>query len=141
MVALRARAQDAEVRLEKLQEVRLDLDCLRDRVWTLPERVGDDVDRLRYRCSQGEENDESVRQVLERHLDWIRVLYDRVGRLEAQEAHRVSARAPAPAPVPAPAPAPLPSEELVRMMASAFQQYSATQPAPLDHQPPSGDRA
>ncbi|KAE8950710.1 hypothetical protein PR001_g34038, partial [Phytophthora rubi] len=32
MVALRARVQDAEVRLEKLQEVRQDLDRLRDRV-------------------------------------------------------------------------------------------------------------
>ncbi|KAE8953109.1 hypothetical protein PF010_g27520 [Phytophthora fragariae] len=32
MVALRARVQDAEARLEKLQDVREDLDCLRDRV-------------------------------------------------------------------------------------------------------------
>ncbi|KAE9018543.1 hypothetical protein PR002_g13070 [Phytophthora rubi] len=69
MVALRARVQDAEVRLEKLQEVRQDLDRLLDRVWALPERVGDDVDRLRHRCSQGEENDELVHQCLERHLD------------------------------------------------------------------------
>ncbi|KAE9073423.1 hypothetical protein PF010_g25080 [Phytophthora fragariae] len=32
MVALRARVQDAEARVEKLQGIRQDLDCLRDRV-------------------------------------------------------------------------------------------------------------
>ncbi|KAE9307824.1 hypothetical protein PF008_g21146 [Phytophthora fragariae] len=137
MVALRARVQDAEARLEKLQGVRQDLDCLRDRVWDLPRQLGDDVDRLRTRCSQSEESDASVRQILDRHLDWIRTLYDRVGSLEAQGARRVAARAPAPAPVPSP----LPSEELVRMMANAFQLYSATQSAPQAQQPPSADRA
>ncbi|KAE9193109.1 hypothetical protein PF004_g21115 [Phytophthora fragariae] len=129
MVALRTRVQDTEARLEKLQDVRQDLDCLRDRVWDLS-RLGDEFDRLRTRCSQGEENGERARQGLERHLDWIRVLYDRVGRLEAQEARRVAAHAPDPAP--APAPAQLPSEEVVRMMANAFRQYSATQSAPQD---------
>ncbi|KAE8994630.1 hypothetical protein PR002_g19868 [Phytophthora rubi] len=137
MVALRARVQDAEARLEKLQNVRRDLDFLRDRVWDLPRQLNDEAVRLQTWCSQGEKNDASVRQVLERHLDWIRTLYDRVGRLEAQEARRVAARAPAPAP----APAPLPSEEFVRMMANAFQQYSATQSAPQAQQPPPGDRA
>ncbi|KAE8958739.1 hypothetical protein PF006_g31118 [Phytophthora fragariae] len=133
MVALRARVQDAEARLENLQGVREDLDCLRNRVWDLPRQLGGDVDRLRGRCSRGEENDEQVRQSLERHLAWFRDLYDRMGYLEAQEARRVAARAPAPAQ--------LPSEDLVRMMASAFQQYSATQSAPQSHQPPPGDRA
>ncbi|KAE8978778.1 hypothetical protein PR001_g24748 [Phytophthora rubi] len=137
MVALRARVQDAEARLEKLQNARRDLDFLRDRVWNLPRQLDEEAERLRTRCSRGEENDASVRQVLERHLDWIRILYDRVGSLEAQEARRVAARAPAPSP----APAPLPSEELVRMMANAFQQYSATQSAPQAQQPPPGDRA
>ncbi|KAE9273317.1 hypothetical protein PR003_g29943, partial [Phytophthora rubi] len=141
MVALRARVQDAEARLEKLQDVREDLDCLRDRVWDLPQQLGGDVERLRTRCSQGEESDERVRQGLERHLAWFRDLYDRVGYLEAREARRVAARAPDPAPATAPAPAQLPSEELVRMMANAFQQYSATQSAPQAQQPPSGDRA
>ncbi|KAE8972087.1 hypothetical protein PR003_g27829 [Phytophthora rubi] len=145
MVALRARVQDAEARLEKLQDVRQDLDCLRDHVWDLPRQVGGDVERLQTRCSQGEENDERVRQGLERHVAWIRDLNDRVGYLEAREARRVAARAPDPAPDPAPAPAPaparLPSEELVRMMANAFQQYSATQSAPQAQQPPPGDRA
>ncbi|KAE9053022.1 hypothetical protein PF010_g33082 [Phytophthora fragariae] len=139
MVALRARVQDAEARLENLQGVREDLDCLRNRVWHLPRQLGGDVDRLRGRCSQGEENDEQVRQSLERHLAWFRDLHDRVGYLEAREARRVAARAPDPAP--APAPAQLPSENLVRMMASAFQQYSATQSAPQAQQPPPGDRA
>ncbi|KAE8910030.1 hypothetical protein PF005_g10254 [Phytophthora fragariae] len=137
MVTLCARVQHAEARLERPQDVRRDLDFLRDRVWDLPRQLGDGAGRLRARCSQGEENDELVRQSLERHLDWIRTLYDRVGSLEAQEARRVAARAPAPAP----APAQLPSEELVRMMANAFQQYSATQSAPQDQQPPPGDRA
>ncbi|KAE8968935.1 hypothetical protein PF005_g28437 [Phytophthora fragariae] len=141
MVALRARVQDAEARLEKLQNVRRDLDFLRDRVWDLPRQLDDEAVRLQTWCSQGEKNNASVRQVLERHLDWIRTLYDRVGSLEAQEARRVAARAPAPAPGPAPAPAQLPSEELVRMMANAFRQYSATQSAPQDQQPPPGDRA
>ncbi|KAE9322863.1 hypothetical protein PR003_g17117 [Phytophthora rubi] len=140
MVAHRARVQDAEARLEKLQDVRQDLDCLRDRVWDLPRQLGGDVDRLRGRCSKGEENDERTRLGLERHVAWIRDLYDRVGRLEAWEAHRVAARAPDPAPAPAPAPAQLPSEELVRMMANAFRQYSATQAAPQDQHPPPGDR-
>ncbi|KAE9073802.1 hypothetical protein PF005_g29364 [Phytophthora fragariae] len=139
MVALRARVQDAEARLKNLQGVRVDLDCLRNRVWDLPRQLGGDVDRLRGRCSQGEENDEQVRQSLERHLAWFRDLYDRLGYLEAQEARRVAAHAPDPAP--APAPAHLPSEELVRMMANAFQQYSATQSAPQAQQPPPGDRA
>ncbi|KAE9079718.1 hypothetical protein PF010_g22648 [Phytophthora fragariae] len=121
MVALRAHVQDAEARLEKLLNVRRDLDFLRDRVWDLHRQLDDDAVRLQTWCSQGEKNDASVRQVLERHLDWIRTLYDRVGSLEAQEARRVAARAPAPASDPAP----LPSEELVRMMANAFQQYSA----------------
>ncbi|KAE8899485.1 hypothetical protein PF003_g16510 [Phytophthora fragariae] len=58
MVALRARVQDAEARLENLQGVREDLDCLRNRVWDLPRQLGGDVDRLRGRCSRGEENDE-----------------------------------------------------------------------------------
>ncbi|KAE8962647.1 hypothetical protein PF005_g30025 [Phytophthora fragariae] len=137
MVALRARVQDAEARLENLQGVREDLDCLRNRVWDLPRQLGGDVDRLRGRCSRGEENDEQVRQGLEVHLAWFRDLYDRLGYLEAQEARRVAARAPDPAP----APAQLPSEDLVRMMTSAFQQYSATQSAPQAHQPPPGDRA
>ncbi|KAE8991631.1 hypothetical protein PF005_g20122 [Phytophthora fragariae] len=137
MVALRARVQDAEARLEKLQNVRRDLDFLRDRVWNLPRQLDEEAERLRTRFSRGEENDASVRQVLERHLDWIRILYDRVGSLEAQEARRVAARAPAPSP----APAPLPSEELVRMITNAFQQYSATQSAPQAQQPPPGDRA
>ncbi|KAE9059668.1 hypothetical protein PF005_g28449 [Phytophthora fragariae] len=141
MVALRARVQDAEARLENPQGVREDLDCLRNRVWDLPRQLGGDVDRLRGRCSQGEENDEQVRQSLERHLAWFRDLYDRFGYLEAQEAGRVAARAPDPAPAPAPAPAQLPSEELVRMMANAFQQYSATQSTPQAQQPPPGDRA
>ncbi|KAE8970222.1 hypothetical protein PF011_g26505 [Phytophthora fragariae] len=139
MVALRARVQDAEARLENLQGVREDLDCLRNRVWDLPRQLGGDVDRLRGRCSQGEEKDEQVRQSLERHLAWFRDLYDRLGYLEAQVARRVAARAPDPAP--APAPAQLPSEDLVRMMASAFQPYSATQSAPQAQQPPPGDRA
>ncbi|KAE8962381.1 hypothetical protein PR002_g29613 [Phytophthora rubi] len=139
MVALRARVQDAEARLERLQNVRRDLDFLRDRAWDLPRQLGGDVDRLRGRCSQGEESDALARQSPERHLDWIRTLYDRLGYLEAQEARRVAARAPDPAP--APAPAQLPSEDLVRMMASAFQQYSATQSAPQAQQPPPGDRA
>ncbi|KAE8983516.1 hypothetical protein PF011_g21149 [Phytophthora fragariae] len=78
MVALRARVQDAEARLENLQGVREALDCLRNRVWDLPRQLGDDVDRLRTRCSQGKENGERARQGLERHLDWIRVLYDRL---------------------------------------------------------------
>ncbi|KAE9311523.1 hypothetical protein PF001_g9694 [Phytophthora fragariae] len=90
MVALRARVQDAEARLEKLQDVRHDLDCLRNRVWDLP-RLSDDIDRLRTRCSQGEEDGEWARQGLERHLDWIRVLYDRLGCLEAQEAQALRA--------------------------------------------------
>ncbi|KAE8979235.1 hypothetical protein PR003_g12996 [Phytophthora rubi] len=137
MVALRARVQDAEARLEKLQDVRRDLDCLRDRVWDLPRQLGDEAGRLRTRCSQGEENDELVRQGMERHLDWIRALYGRVGRLEAQEVRRVAARDPAPAH----APVQLPSEELVRIMANAFHQYSATQSSPQDQQPPPGDRA
>ncbi|KAE8893929.1 hypothetical protein PF003_g22078 [Phytophthora fragariae] len=137
MVPLRARVQDAEARLENLQGVREDLDCLRNRVWDLPRQLGGDVDRLRGRCSRGEENDEQVRQSLERHLAWFRDLYDRMGYLEAQEARRVAARAPDPAP----APAQLPSEDLVRMMASAFQQYSAMQSAPQAQQPPPGDRA
>ncbi|KAE8952555.1 hypothetical protein PR002_g32645 [Phytophthora rubi] len=141
MVALRARVQDAEARLENLQGVREDLDCLRNRVWDLPRQLDGDVDRLRGRCSRGEENDEKVRQILEMHLAWFRDLYDRLGYLEAQEARRVAARAPDPAPAPAPAPAQLPSEDLVRMMASAFQQYSATQSAPQAQQPPPGDRA
>ncbi|KAE8986799.1 hypothetical protein PR001_g22493 [Phytophthora rubi] len=141
MVALRGRVQDAEARLENLQSVHRDLDFLRDRVWDLPRRLDDEAERLRSWCSQGEKNDASVRQGLERHLDWIRTLYDRVGSLETQEARRVAARAPSPTPAPAPAPAQLPSEEFVRMMASAFQQYSATQSAPQAQQPPPGDRA
>ncbi|KAE9161447.1 hypothetical protein PF004_g30820 [Phytophthora fragariae] len=141
MVALRARVQDAEARLENLQDVREELDCLRNRVWDLPRQLGGDVDRLRGRCSRGEENDEQVRQSLERHLAWFRDLYDRMGYLEAQEARRVAARAPDPSPAPAPAPAQLPSEDLVRMMASTFQQYSATQSAPQSQQPPPGVRA
>ncbi|KAE9263927.1 hypothetical protein PF008_g32248 [Phytophthora fragariae] len=141
MVALRACVQDAEARLENLQDVREDLDCLRNRVWDLPRQLGGDVDRLRGRCSRGEENDEQVRQSLERHLPWFRDLYDRMGYLEAQEARRVAARAPDPSPAPAPAPAQHPSEDLVRMMASAFQQFSATQSAPQSQQPPPGDRA
>ncbi|KAE9053737.1 hypothetical protein PF006_g33463 [Phytophthora fragariae] len=137
MVALRARVQDAEARLERLQDIREDLDCLRDRVWDLPRQLGGDVDRLRGRCSQGEENDERVRQSLERHLAWFRDLYDRVGYLEARDTRRVAARAPDPAP----SPAQLPSEDLVRMMANAFQQYSATRSAPQAQQPPPGDRS
>ncbi|KAE8906596.1 hypothetical protein PF003_g9245 [Phytophthora fragariae] len=112
-VALRARVQDTEARLENLQGVREDLDCLRNRVWDLPRQLGGDVVRLRGRCSRGEENDEQVRQSLERHLAWFRDLYDRLGYLEAQEARRVAARARAPAPAPTPAPAQLPSEDLV----------------------------
>ncbi|KAE8875581.1 hypothetical protein PF010_g31285 [Phytophthora fragariae] len=141
MVALRARVQDAEARLERLQDIREDLDCLRDRVWDLPRQLGGDVDRLRGRCSQGEENDERVRQSLERHLAWFRDLYDRVGYLEARDTRRVAARAPDPAPAPEPSPAQLPSEDLVRMMANAFQQYSATRSAPQAQQPPPGDRS
>ncbi|KAE9062051.1 hypothetical protein PF005_g30256 [Phytophthora fragariae] len=137
MVALRARVQDAEARLANLQGAREDLDCLRNRVWDLPRQLGGDVDRLRRRCSQGEENDERVHQSLERHLAWFRDLYDRVGYLEARDARRVAA----PAPAPAPAPTQLPSEDLVRMMANAFQHYSATQSAPQAQQPPPGDRA
>ncbi|KAE9096436.1 hypothetical protein PF006_g23779 [Phytophthora fragariae] len=139
MVALRARVQNAEARLEKLQNVHRDLDFLRDRVWDLPGQLDNEAVRLQTWCSQCEKNDASVRQVLERHLDWIHTLYDRVGSLEAQEARRVAARARARAP--APTPAPLPSEELVRMMANAFQQYSVTQSAPQAQQPPPGDRA
>ncbi|KAE8965364.1 hypothetical protein PR003_g33967 [Phytophthora rubi] len=135
MVALRARVQDAEARLERLQDVRRDLDCLRDRVWDLPRQLDDEAGRLRTRCSQSEESGALARQSFERHLDWIRTLYDRVGSMEAQEARRVAARARAPAP------AQLPSEELVRMMANAFQPYSATQSAPQAQQPPPGDRA
>ncbi|KAE8986459.1 hypothetical protein PR003_g22984 [Phytophthora rubi] len=131
VVALRARVQDAEARLESLQNVRRDLDFLRDRVWDLPRQLDEEAVRLRTRCSQGEENDALARQSLERHLDWIRTLYDCVGSLEAQEARRVAARAPAQ----------LPSEELARRMANAFQQYSATQSAPQAQQPPPGDRA
>ncbi|KAE9012753.1 hypothetical protein PF005_g13849 [Phytophthora fragariae] len=137
MVTLRARVQDAEARLERLQDVHRDLDCLRDRVWDLPRHLYDEAGRLRTRCSQGEENGALARQSFERHLDWIRTVYDRVGSLEAQEARRLAARAPASAP----APAQLPSEALVRMMANAFQQYSATQSAPQAQQPPPGDRA
>ncbi|KAE8972055.1 hypothetical protein PF011_g25793 [Phytophthora fragariae] len=37
---------------------REDLDCLRNRVRDLPRQLGGDVDRLRGRCSRGEENDE-----------------------------------------------------------------------------------
>ncbi|KAE9162956.1 hypothetical protein PF002_g31979 [Phytophthora fragariae] len=102
----------------------------------MPRQLDDEAVRLQTWCSQGEKNDASVRQVLERHLDWIRTLYDRVGSLEAQEARRVAALAPDPAP----APAQLPSEELVRMMANTFRQYSATQSAPQDQQPPPGGR-
>ncbi|KAE8879598.1 hypothetical protein PF005_g4550 [Phytophthora fragariae] len=131
MVALRARVQDAEARLENLQNVRRDLDFLRDRVWDLPRQLDEEAYRLQTWCSRGEESDASVRQVLERHHDWIRTLYDRVGSSEAQDARRVAARALAPAP------AQLPSEELVRMMGNAFQQYSATQSAP-QAQPPAG---
>ncbi|KAE9318008.1 hypothetical protein PF008_g18600 [Phytophthora fragariae] len=120
MVALRARVQDAEARLERLHDVHWDLDCLRDRVWDLPRQLDNEAGCLRTRCSQGEENDALARQSFGRHLDWIRTLYDRVGILEAQEACRVAARARAPAP------AQLPSEELVRMMANAFQRYCAT---------------
>ncbi|GMF18696.1 unnamed protein product [Phytophthora fragariaefolia] len=139
MVALRARVQDVEICLERLQDVHRDLDCLRDRVWGLPGQIGclgDEVNRLRDRCSQGEENDETVRQDLDRHLAWIRSLYDRVVHLEAQEARRVAALAPAPAP----ASAQVPSEQLVRVMADAFRQYSATQSTPQAQQPPPGDR-
>ncbi|KAE9288859.1 hypothetical protein PR003_g25702 [Phytophthora rubi] len=116
MVVLRARAQDVEVRVESLKNVRWNLDTQRDRVWGLPEQVGVDVDRLRDRCSQGEQSDGAVHDRLNEHLDWIRTLYDRVGRLEAQETRRVAARAPARAP------AQVPSEELIRMIASAFHQ-------------------
>ncbi|KAE9036399.1 hypothetical protein PR003_g7141 [Phytophthora rubi] len=137
MVALRARVQDAEARLESLQNVRRDLDFLRDRVWDLPRQLDEEAVRLRTRCSQGGENDALARQSLERHLDWIRTLYERVSSLEAQDARRVAARARAPVP----APVQLSSEELVRMMANAFQQYSATQSAPQAQQPPPGDRA
>ncbi|KAE8892151.1 hypothetical protein PF003_g23878 [Phytophthora fragariae] len=137
MVALRARVQDAEARLESLQNVRRDLDFLRDRVWDLPRQLDEEAVRLRTRCSQGGENDALACQSLERHLDWIRTLYERVSSLEAQDARRVAARACAPIP----ARAQLSSEELVRMMANAFQQYSATQSAPQAQQPPPGDRA
>ncbi|KAE8896232.1 hypothetical protein PF003_g19672 [Phytophthora fragariae] len=126
MVALRARVQDAEARLERLQNVRQDLDFLRVRVWDLPRQLDEEAVHLRTRCSQGEENDALAHQSLERYLDWIRTLNDRVGSLVAQEARRVAARAPACAPAPAPAPAHLPSEELVRMMANAFQQFNKT---------------
>ncbi|KAE9334505.1 hypothetical protein PR003_g13479 [Phytophthora rubi] len=61
IVALRARVQYVEVRL--------DLDCLRDRVWDLPRQLDDEAGRLRTRCSQGEANDTLARQSLERHLD------------------------------------------------------------------------
>ncbi|KAE9008843.1 hypothetical protein PR001_g15221 [Phytophthora rubi] len=125
----------SKMRRSAWQDVRRELDFLRDRVWDLPRQLGDETGHLRTRCSQGEENAELVGQSLERHLDWIRTLYDRVGSLEAQEARRVAARAPAQAP------AQLPSEELVRMMANAFQQYSATQSDPQAQQPPPGDRA
>ncbi|KAE8879783.1 hypothetical protein PF003_g36106 [Phytophthora fragariae] len=116
-----------------------------DGTWTVCETacgiclgsLNDEAGRLRTRCSQSEESDALARQSFERHLDWIRTLYDRVGSLEAQEARRVAARARARAP----APAQLPSEELVRMMANAFQPYSATQSAPQAQQPPPGDRA
>ncbi|KAE8879748.1 hypothetical protein PF005_g5199 [Phytophthora fragariae] len=91
MVALRPRVQDAEARLDGLQHVRRDLDFLRDRLWDLPRQLDEEADRLRARYSQGEENDALVRQSLERHLDWIRSLYDSVGSLEAQEARRVAA--------------------------------------------------
>ncbi|KAE8895159.1 hypothetical protein PF005_g16750 [Phytophthora fragariae] len=79
MVALRARVQDTEARLERLQNVRRDLDFLRDRVWDLPRQLDEEAVRLQTRCSQGEENDALARQSLERHVDWIRTLYDRVG--------------------------------------------------------------
>ncbi|KAE8990664.1 hypothetical protein PF005_g9811 [Phytophthora fragariae] len=69
IVALRARVHDAEVRLEKVQDVRRDLDFLRDRVWDLPRQLDDEAGRLRTRFSQGEENDVLVRQGLVRHLD------------------------------------------------------------------------
>ncbi|KAE8888385.1 hypothetical protein PF005_g9611 [Phytophthora fragariae] len=141
MVALRARVQDAEAHLENLQNVRRDLDFLRDRVWDLPRQLDDEAERLQTWCSRGEKNDASVRQALERHLDWIRTLYDRVGSLEAQVARRVAARAPAPVPAPVRAPAQIPSEELVRMMANAFRQCFATQSAPQDQQTPPGDSA
>ncbi|KAE8875267.1 hypothetical protein PF003_g40609 [Phytophthora fragariae] len=133
MVALRARVQDAEARLENLQGVREDLDCLRNRVWDLPRQLDGDVDRLRGRCSEARRTTSRCARVLEMHLAWFRDLYDRLGYLEAQEVRRVAA--------PAPAPAQLPSEDLVRMMASAFQPYSATQSAPQAQQPPPGDRA
>ncbi|KAE9036807.1 hypothetical protein PR003_g8416 [Phytophthora rubi] len=91
MVALRPRVQDAEAHLDGLQHVRRDLDFLRDCLWDLPRQLDEEADRLRARCSQGEENDALVRQSLERHLDWIRSLYDSVGSLEAPEARRVAA--------------------------------------------------
>ncbi|KAE9010291.1 hypothetical protein PF005_g11887 [Phytophthora fragariae] len=126
MVALRARVQDAETRLENLQNVRRDLDFLRDRVWELPRLLDEEAESLQTRCSRGEENDASVRQVLERHLDWIRTLYDRVGSLEAQEARRVAARARAPVP------APLPSddgERLSAVLCDSVGSSSSTAPA------------
>ncbi|GMF55580.1 unnamed protein product [Phytophthora fragariaefolia] len=138
MVALRARVQEVETHMD--QDVRRDSDRLRDHVWGLPGqicRLGDEVDRLRDRCSQGEENDGSVRQDLGRHLAWIRSLYVRVGRLETQDARRVAALAAAPTP----APAQVPSEQFVRVMADAFRQYSVTQSTPQAQQPPPGDRA
>ncbi|GMF32040.1 unnamed protein product [Phytophthora fragariaefolia] len=125
---------------ERLQHVRRDSDRLRDHVWGLPGqicRLGDEVNRLRDRCSQGEEIDGAVRQDLGRHLAWIRSLYDRVGRLETQDARRVAALAAAPTP----SPAQVPSELFVRVMADAFRQYSATQSTPQAQQPPPGNRA
>ncbi|GMF28385.1 unnamed protein product [Phytophthora fragariaefolia] len=140
MVALRARVQDVETHPERLQDVRRDSYRLRDHVWGLPGqicRLGDEVDRLRDRCSQDEENDGLVRQDLGRHLAWIRSLYDRVDRLETQDARRVAALAAATTP----APAQVPLEQFVRVMADAFRQYSATQSTPQAQQPPPGDRA
>ncbi|GMF51315.1 unnamed protein product [Phytophthora fragariaefolia] len=116
MVALRARVQEVETHIERLQDVSRDSDRLRDHVWGLPGqicRLGDEVDRLRDRCSQSEGNDGAVRQDLGRHLAWIRSLYDRVGRLKTQEARRVAAQAAAPTP----SLAPVPSEPFVRVMA------------------------
>ncbi|GMF60107.1 unnamed protein product [Phytophthora fragariaefolia] len=140
MVALRARVQEVETHMERLQDVRRDSDRLRDRVWGLPGQIcclGDEVDRLRDRCSQSEGNDGAVRQDLGRHLTWIRSLYDRVGILETQNARRVAAQAAAPTP----SPDPVPSEQSVRVMADAFRQYSSTQSTPQAQQPPPGDRA
>ncbi|GMG15523.1 unnamed protein product [Phytophthora fragariaefolia] len=140
MVALRARVQEVETYMERLQDVRRDSDRLRDHVWGLPGqiyRLGDEVDRLRDRCSQGEGNDGAVRQDLGRHLAWIRSVYDRVGRLETQDARRVATQAAALTL----SAAPVPSEQFVRVMADAFRQYSATQSIPQAQQPPPGDRA